>query len=42
MIKSILPQPENNTIIGEPTKNQIDFPPKISLPNTKKRIQRII
>ena len=36
MTKSILPQPENNTIIGEPIKNQIDFPPKITLPNTKK------
>ena len=28
MTKSILPQPENITIIGEPTKNQTDFPPK--------------
>ena len=36
MTKSILPQPENITIIGEPTKNQTDFPPKITLPNTKK------
>ena len=36
MTKSRLPQPENITIIGEPTKNQTDFPPKITLPNTKK------